>query len=658
MKRYIKIFLICCLFFCGHSITAQVEKYIDSENARMAKAQEIESGIERFISQNIAKYELSPSYLKEILKELESGDHMETDRKFSKNEIQSLLESYKKIELRALYFEQHPGARQAFTAAPQPMQLACANGGFELGTSAGYTFGHFFANPSTHIGSSCDNPNPSDPNAAPFTAPIGLNQFAAPASIITPGNEPLLFSLTPSIAINRVAAGNFSLKLNPTPVNPYGTGANDGETGDIASVSQTLTIDEPTLTFSFLLMGKVVPINAHIQPAFNYRLLDATGVEIPNTAVCIPLNSNDCRFSQANETRIGFNPNDIISYTPDWVCQTINTAALIDQQVTIEFSISDCEFRGHWATAYIDGICNHTCTPTWGSLIFDTIEENCPTEAIQVCGTFNLPQNATTMNTWNLTVLDANGNPIDTNGDTVVDNNDSFTSPTVTGNVFCFTINPSAFGTTPVGPYSFTLTATNDDPCNLLSVLTAQGGEVTFVDCCVPTLMESGVYSGNKAAKRSDWISTSEQITGTTSSVFYHAENFIEMTPGFETTGNPRYVAYIAPCADGFAYREQAPSVVEVQNVKQTVRERKINLVRIVDELYVYPNPSHSNVTVEYQSSLKNITILSIDGKTMFSKDISGSMHDIDVSGFANGIYLIATETSDGKIIQSKFVKN
>ncbi len=72
------------------------------------------------------------------------------------------------------------------------------------------------------------------------------------------------------------------------------------------------------------------------------------------------------------------------------------------------------------------------------------------------------------------------------------------------------------------------------------------------------------------------------------------------------------------------------------------------------NSLVVYPNPTHDNVTVSFQTSevlSADISMISLDGKTVYSKQIPQSNEFnqvINVVGFPAGIYLIQIQTANG----------
>jgi hypothetical protein len=58
----------------------------------------------------------------------------------------------------------------------------------------------------------------------------------------------------------------------------------------------------------------------------------------------------------------------------------------------------------------------------------------------------------------------------------------------------------------------------------------------------------------------------------------------------------------------------------------------------------VYPNPTNNILTIEMQNShsINSITITSLSGQKMFSGQLTESRTQLDVSGFAKGIYLVS----------------
>ncbi|OYU81558.1 MAG: hypothetical protein CFE23_03570 [Flavobacterium sp. BFFFF1] len=167
-----------------------------------------------------------------------------------------------------------------------------------------------------------------------------------------------------------------------------------------------------------------------------------------------------------------------------------------------------------------------------------------------------------------------------------------------------------------------------------------------YTNCCKPdftaTNFVTPYYEEDKS--RSQWINCINTIWSGAKAI-YHAGDYVEMNPGFEALSGSQFAAYIESCSNSYVYR---PS----QDMEEPLPAQS-NGIRI------YPNPSHSLITLSYEAAdLKSITITGMDGKRILARPASGREMQIDVSGFSNGIYLVTVETSERKILNSKFVKN
>jgi Secretion system C-terminal sorting domain len=138
----------------------------------------------------------------------------------------------------------------------------------------------------------------------------------------------------------------------------------------------------------------------------------------------------------------------------------------------------------------------------------------------------------------------------------------------------------------------------------------------------------------------------------------YHAGNFIELLPtvnsltdiGFEAVYGSEFEADIKPCGTPFSYRLSSDNGPGDDLDIKSQPSGRIN---------VYPNPTNKVITISYDDALlETISIYSMDGKLMMKQQLNSNTNDADVSGYANGIYLISVQTTDGKILKSKFVKN
>jgi hypothetical protein len=203
----------------------------------------------------------------------------------------------------------------------------------------------------------------------------------------------------------------------------------------------------------------------------------------------------------------------------------------------------------------------------------------------------------------------------------VIDNPDVLTDPLIIDNYIPLQ-NPARFGL-PQWVWE-----QQENPC--FATLT----EITDVSVSTPV-----------HTQRSQWIrATNDVLTG--SEALYHAGNFLEFNPGFEAEKGARFAAYIEDCSGIFSYRMQG-------------KESKNQAAdKIIEQLSIYPNPSDKSVMISYASGLRNIKMYSLDGKIMIDIPLNTSVQEIDVSVFEKGVYLISAESSEGKIMKAKFIKN
>jgi hypothetical protein len=78
----------------------------------------------------------------------------------------------------------------------------------------------------------------------------------------------------------------------------------------------------------------------------------------------------------------------------------------------------------------------------------------------------------------------------------------------------------------------------------------------------------------------------------------------------------------------------------------------------IIDHNYiVYPNPTYDIITIETDRfDQYSINITSLNGQLMYSTKMEGTSHQIDLSSFQKGIYLI-TIRSDNFVTTEKIIK-
>jgi hypothetical protein len=400
-----------------------------------------------------------------------------------------------------------------------------------------------------------------------------------------------------------------------------------------------------------------------IQPFFRVRVLDQFNNVVDE--ICIIANPDNCLFNV-----IYVSNNRRVLYT-DWICARLNVGEILNQPGTIEFTVSDCQPSAHFGTVYIDNICGSVCAaPRLGALNTNATNINCPdtigNTPIQVCGTYQSPLNAT---------LSSISLDITQNG-TVIG---SVNAPTqLTPNSFCFTVLPSMFGASPTGNFEFQIDANFNVNCPAgtfiytISDNSANiGPDVTFIDCCLPILtLASPADDVNNLApsivmkkERSDWIKAANIVSvgdnALSNGVVYHAANYVELNPGFEAVSGAQFSAYPEGCSANYTYKVQAPTT-NPRTIDTSNGDETINLIKVLKDFAIVPNPSSSTIEVIMNDAKFNrVTISTIDGKIVNERNIEKTDKTlIDVSTYANGIYIINVTSENGQVFTKKLIKN
>ena len=659
MYKILKTVIVCAICFNPYNISAQFSEYLSSEDNRISSANKIEIEIQKFINDNSDNYILSKEVTDDVIK------HLRDEEELTQAELDKAIVNTKIYELRKLFFAQNPDKKDAYfaKALPVSIQQTCVNGDFENGT-AGYTFWSD-AHPQPASGTafflSCATP--SVQTALNVVTPATNNLNAAVTYIDnTSGGyqqyDPTLAGLGVNVPTLFASGGggNKCIKLN----NEQGFGSSD-----MTTVSRYFpTINQATIDFNFSLVMDNKPAHGQdIQPFFRVRVLDQFNNVVDE--ICIVADPDNCLF---NVLYVASNRR--VLYT-DWICARLNVGEILNQPGTIEFTISDCQPSAHFGTVYIDNICGSICaSPRLGALNTNAANINCPdmigNTPIQVCGTYQPPYNAT----LGSITLDVTQNGVSLG---------RINAPTqLTANTFCFSVLPSMFGASPTGNFEFEINANFNISCpagTFLYTISDNsaniGPDVTFVDCCLATLtvaspaddLSNLATTALKKKERSDWIKAANIVSvgdnTLSNGVVYHAANYVELNPGFEAVLGSQFSAYPEGCTANYTYKTQdqndTPRAEEVPNA-----DSSINLIKVSKDFAIVPNPSSSTIEIIMNDAKFNkVNITTIDGKTVIERNIEKTDRTLlDVSRYANGIYIINVTSEDGQLYTKKLIKN
>lgn len=255
----------------------------------------------------------------------------------------------------------------------------------------------------------------------PYTPVVGLNLPNQWATIVTSGtNEPISFQYGHNQNIVSPNGGNYALRLND--INTAGA--------DRTSYTKSFRAESRFLSFEYLaVLDSDHVTNLNVQPFFTARVLDQNDQIIANTQFCLIADPSDPLIIK---------PSGHLYMTNGWYCGSITIPEeYLFQQLKVQFVAADCGQGGHQGVTYIDNITNDlSCeSPQYGYIKLNNQQYPCPTEKIDVCGTYSAPKGSSLSEIY--LEIKQNGivvNTLDINYANIIDDNN-----------FCFSVDPSDF---------------------------------------------------------------------------------------------------------------------------------------------------------------------------------------------------------------------
>jgi len=105
----------------------------------------------------------------------------------------------------------------------------------------------------------------------------------------------------------------------------------------------------------------------------------------------------------------------------------------------------------------------------------------------------------------------------------------------------------------------------------------------------------------------------------------------------------------------GYIYFDLNPAVVTNTTLNTIAKPNKVDNIIAATGVYVYPNPATDHITVENLEG-GELTIMNINGEVVMKQNVANNKTTIDVSGLAEGVYLLKT-FSNTNTATTKFTK-
>ncbi len=223
----------------------------------------------------------------------------------------------------------------------------------------------------------------------------------------------------------------------------------------------------------------------------------------------------------------------------------------------------------------------------------------------------------------------------------------------VVGNGIVGIWSPNIISTDVVGDLVYTFTPNVGQPIQCPIEMT-----VSVIDCCQPTLLSSTTIALMIHEERGDWISSSDLITFSDgvvgNGVVYHAENFVELTEGFEAIYGSQFAAYPLGCSNTFVYKNNPIKSKEIIKNEIQVNQGSPKIMNLT------PNPVKDIIKISMINNyLSHIKISSLDGKIIYSNNFDDlQFAEIDLSSIPAGVYIVHVVNSYGGESIEKIIKN
>ena len=156
----------------------------------------------------------------------------------------------------------------------------------------------------------------------------------------------------------------------------------------------------------------------------------------------------------------------------------------------------------------------------------------------------------------------------------------------------------------------------------------------------------AGAVGGTKGYITGDYINSTATIAGlSTNNIFYQAENYVKLNPGFVAAQNSEFHAQINDCTVG-GMREMEEELIGENN------------------LLVSPNPGFGIFSINYTADVNSdmrLIIRNLYGNIIYEselfEDIDQINQTIDLTDYAKGIYLVEIQKPEGSITQQVVIQ-
>lgn len=171
------------------------------------------------------------------------------------------------------------------------------------------------------------------------------------------------------------------------------------------------------------------------------------------------------------------------------------------------------------------------------------------------------------------------------------------------------------------------------------------------VSGCTPSITLSAPETNTTFVYKASESITANQNYSINSGVdiTFKAGQFIALKPDTHIKSGAVFLGKIENCS-GVIYARPSNTINKIDDEPSTTNSK----------LTIFPNPTNSVATITHDNPIKEVSVMSLDGKIMLNKKLSGheNKYDLSLAQFQVGIYIITVVTDKDEIITSKLIKN
>lgn len=469
-------------------------------------------------------------------------------------------------------------------------------------------------------------------------------------------------TVVPTISVNdgTICSGQtFTMFPSGATTYSYSSGSNTVS----PSVNSTYTITGADLNGCVNLVGAISTVSVNAAPM----------VTAQNASVCVGT-STVLNVSGAN------------SYS--WTTGATTSSISIYPTITTTYSVTGTDLNNCSSTQTLVVTVNPNCQDVWpGDANSDGVADNFDVLELGLHFTQTGPARATTSNTWqswfanNWTGTITNGknaNHSDCNGDGTIDSNDTlaiFTNYSLT-HAFKPTeptaINPQlnivpdqnavakgSWGTSSVflGEASAPVTNINGLAFTITfdqNLVDANNFYIEYPSSFINTGNQNLKFSKPDFANGKLYTATTHTMTNNVSGNGKIAVLHYKVKSNLST--DEVLNIEITQAKQSNAAGTLAPLTAGAATIAAIGASVGMDELSNGNSVGMYPNPANSSVTIQSNTKLEKVELLSITGQIMLSEKGSGTHYQLDLANIANGVYMVHFYSADQKVTRKKLV--